>query len=65
MSLTKFWKFKSVERYPFDLFFFFSLSPFLQLYISETAHERVRGTMGSCVQLMVVTGIMGAYVTGI
>ncbi|RXN22661.1 solute carrier family facilitated glucose transporter member 8-like protein [Labeo rohita] len=35
------------------------------LYISETAHERVRGTMGSCVQLMVVTGIMGAYLTGL
>ena len=28
------------------------------------AHERVRGTMGSCVQLMVVTGIMGAYLAG-
>lgn len=37
----------------------------LQLYISETSHERVRGTMGSCVQLMVVTGIMGAYLAGI
>ncbi|TSM85951.1 Solute carrier family 2, facilitated glucose transporter member 8 [Bagarius yarrelli] len=35
------------------------------LYISETAHKRVRGTMGSCVQLMVVIGIMGAYVTGL
>ncbi|KAF7687386.1 solute carrier family 2, facilitated glucose transporter member 8 [Silurus meridionalis] len=35
------------------------------LYISETSHERVRGTMGSCVQLMVVMGIMGAYVTGL
>ncbi|KAF4074441.1 hypothetical protein AMELA_G00239360 [Ameiurus melas] len=35
------------------------------LYISETSHERVRGTMGSCVQLMVVTGIMGAYITGL
>ncbi|KAG7318381.1 hypothetical protein KOW79_018136 [Hemibagrus wyckioides] len=35
------------------------------LYISETSHERVRGTMGSCVQLMVVIGIMGAYVTGL
>ncbi|XP_029573372.1 solute carrier family 2, facilitated glucose transporter member 8 isoform X2 [Salmo trutta] len=34
------------------------------LYISEIAHERVRGTMGSCVQLMVVTGIMGAYIAG-
>ncbi|XP_051960564.1 solute carrier family 2, facilitated glucose transporter member 8 [Xyrauchen texanus] len=35
------------------------------LYISEMAHERVRGTMGSCVQLMVVTGIMGAYIAGL
>ncbi|KAK6312948.1 hypothetical protein J4Q44_G00162950 [Coregonus suidteri] len=34
------------------------------LYISEIAHERVRGTLGSCVQLMVVTGIMGAYIAG-
>ncbi|XP_043096788.1 solute carrier family 2, facilitated glucose transporter member 8 isoform X3 [Puntigrus tetrazona] len=33
------------------------------LYISETAHERVRGAMGSSVQLMVVIGIMGAYIT--
>ncbi|KAM9392319.1 solute carrier family 2, facilitated glucose transporter member 8 [Pholidichthys leucotaenia] len=35
------------------------------LYISEMAHERVRGTLGSCVQLMVVTGIMGAYLAGL
>lgn len=35
------------------------------LYISEMAHERVRGTLGSCVQLMVVIGIMGAYLTGL
>lgn len=28
------------------------------------AHERVRGTLGSCVQLMVVLGIMGAYLAG-
>ncbi|KAA0716368.1 Solute carrier family 2, facilitated glucose transporter member 8 [Triplophysa tibetana] len=35
------------------------------LYISEMAHERVRGTIGSCVQLMVVTGIMGAYIGGL
>lgn len=35
------------------------------LYISEMAHERVRGTLGSCVQLMVVIGIMGAYITGL
>ncbi|CAL8344399.1 unnamed protein product [Lota lota] len=34
------------------------------VYISEMAHERVRGTVGSCVQLMVVTGICGAYVAG-
>ncbi|XP_061625135.1 solute carrier family 2, facilitated glucose transporter member 8 [Phyllopteryx taeniolatus] len=35
------------------------------LYISEMAHERVRGMLGSCVQLMVVFGIMGAYVAGL
>ncbi|XP_029019216.1 solute carrier family 2, facilitated glucose transporter member 8 [Betta splendens] len=35
------------------------------LYISEMAHERVRGTLGSCVQLMVVIGIMGAYLGGL
>ncbi|CDQ71178.1 unnamed protein product [Oncorhynchus mykiss] len=35
------------------------------LYISEMAHERVRGAMGSCVQLMVVTGIMGVYIAGL
>ncbi|XP_066569325.1 solute carrier family 2, facilitated glucose transporter member 8 isoform X2 [Amia ocellicauda] len=35
------------------------------LYISETAHPRVRGMLGSCVQLMVVTGIMGAYIGGL
>lgn len=34
------------------------------VYISETAHPRVRGTLGSCVQLMVVTGILGAYIAG-
>uniref|UniRef100_A0A1A8IVK6 Solute carrier family 2, facilitated glucose transporter member 8 n=2 Tax=Nothobranchius kuhntae TaxID=321403 RepID=A0A1A8IVK6_NOTKU len=34
------------------------------LYISETAHERVRGLLGSCVQLMVVLGIMGVYLAG-
>nr|XP_033816932.1 solute carrier family 2, facilitated glucose transporter member 8 isoform X2 [Geotrypetes seraphini] len=34
------------------------------LYISETAHPRVRGALGSCVQLMVVTGIVGAYTAG-
>ncbi|XP_051892979.1 solute carrier family 2, facilitated glucose transporter member 8 [Pristis pectinata] len=34
------------------------------VYISETAHPKVRGLLGSCVQLMVVTGIMGAYVGG-
>lgn len=28
------------------------------------AHERVRGTLGSCVQLMVVLGIMGVYLAG-
>lgn len=35
------------------------------LYISETAHEKVRGLLGSCVQLMVVLGIMGAYLAGL
>lgn len=35
------------------------------LYISETAHERVRGLLGSCVQLMVVLGIMGVYLAGL
>uniref|UniRef100_A0A3B4AZH6 Solute carrier family 2, facilitated glucose transporter member 8 n=1 Tax=Periophthalmus magnuspinnatus TaxID=409849 RepID=A0A3B4AZH6_9GOBI len=35
------------------------------LYISETAHERVRGLLGSCVQLMVVIGIMGVYLAGL
>lgn len=34
------------------------------VYISETSHSRVRGTLGSCVQLMVVTGIVGAYFAG-
>ncbi|XP_029943664.1 LOW QUALITY PROTEIN: solute carrier family 2, facilitated glucose transporter member 8-like [Salarias fasciatus] len=35
------------------------------VYISEMAHEKVRGTLGSCVQLMVVIGIMGAYLAGL
>lgn len=35
------------------------------MYISEVSHPKVRGTLGSCVQLMVVTGILGAYVAGI
>lgn len=35
------------------------------LYISEMAHERVRGTLGSCVQLMVVLGILGVYAAGL
>lgn len=35
------------------------------LYISEMAHERVRGMLGSCVQLMVVLGIMGVYLAGL
>ncbi|XP_044296028.1 solute carrier family 2, facilitated glucose transporter member 8 isoform X2 [Varanus komodoensis] len=34
------------------------------VYISEIAHSKVRGMLGSCVQLMVVTGILGAYVAG-
>ncbi|KAM8865621.1 solute carrier family 2, facilitated glucose transporter member 8 [Synchiropus picturatus] len=35
------------------------------LYISEMAHKRVRGMLGSCVQLMVVLGIMGVYLAGL
>nr|XP_025967980.1 solute carrier family 2, facilitated glucose transporter member 8 [Dromaius novaehollandiae] len=35
------------------------------VYISEVAHPKVRGMLGSCVQLMVVTGILGAYIAGI
>lgn len=35
------------------------------LYISEIAHEQVRGLLGSCVQLMVVLGILGAYLAGL
>uniref|UniRef100_A0A665U580 Solute carrier family 2, facilitated glucose transporter member 8 n=1 Tax=Echeneis naucrates TaxID=173247 RepID=A0A665U580_ECHNA len=35
------------------------------LYISEMAHEKVRGALGSCVQLMVVLGIMGVYLAGL
>uniref|UniRef100_A0ABM5F788 Solute carrier family 2, facilitated glucose transporter member 8 isoform X1 n=2 Tax=Pogona vitticeps TaxID=103695 RepID=A0ABM5F788_9SAUR len=34
------------------------------VYISEIAHSKVRGRLGSCVQLMVVTGILGAYMAG-
>ncbi|XP_056408757.1 solute carrier family 2, facilitated glucose transporter member 8-like, partial [Hyla sarda] len=34
------------------------------VYISETSHSGVRGMLGSCVQLMVVTGIVGAYIAG-
>ncbi|KAM9256692.1 solute carrier family 2, facilitated glucose transporter member 8 isoform 2-T2 [Cariama cristata] len=35
------------------------------VYISEVSHPKVRGMLGSCVQLMVVTGILGAYAAGI
>lgn len=35
-----------------------------QVYISEIAYPAVRGLLGSCVQLMVVTGILLAYVAG-
>ncbi|XP_065551718.1 solute carrier family 2, facilitated glucose transporter member 8 isoform X1 [Lathamus discolor] len=35
------------------------------VYISEISHPKVRGMLGSCVQLMVVTGILGAYIAGI
>ncbi|XP_076784652.1 solute carrier family 2, facilitated glucose transporter member 8 isoform X2 [Arvicanthis niloticus] len=34
------------------------------VYISEIAYPAVRGLLGSCVQLMVVTGILSAYVAG-
>ncbi|XP_050782680.1 solute carrier family 2, facilitated glucose transporter member 8 isoform X2 [Gopherus flavomarginatus] len=34
------------------------------VYISEISHSKIRGTLGSSVQLMVVTGILGAYVAG-
>uniref|UniRef100_A0A8C8R5L0 Solute carrier family 2, facilitated glucose transporter member 8 n=1 Tax=Pelusios castaneus TaxID=367368 RepID=A0A8C8R5L0_9SAUR len=34
------------------------------VYISEISHSKVRGALGSCVQLMVVTGILGAYAAG-
>nr|XP_056716719.1 solute carrier family 2, facilitated glucose transporter member 8 [Euleptes europaea] len=34
------------------------------IYISEVAHSKVRGMLGSCVQLMVVMGILAAYVAG-
>ncbi|NXH10856.1 GTR8 protein, partial [Bucco capensis] len=34
------------------------------MYISEVSHPKVRGMLGSCVQLMVVTGILGAYTAG-
>ncbi|XP_007423249.1 solute carrier family 2, facilitated glucose transporter member 8 isoform X1 [Python bivittatus] len=34
------------------------------VYISETSHSKIRGVLGSCVQLMVVIGILGAYLAG-
>ncbi|XP_060056191.1 solute carrier family 2, facilitated glucose transporter member 8 isoform X2 [Erinaceus europaeus] len=34
------------------------------VYISEIAYPSVRGLLGSCVQLMVVTGILLAYLAG-
>ncbi|CAI9538664.1 unnamed protein product [Staurois parvus] len=34
------------------------------VYISETSHPGVRGLLGSCVQLMVVSGIVGSYIAG-
>ncbi|ERE71203.1 solute carrier family 2, facilitated glucose transporter member 8-like protein [Cricetulus griseus] len=34
------------------------------VYISEIAYPAIRGLLGSCVQLMVVTGILLAYVAG-
>ncbi|OXB67053.1 hypothetical protein ASZ78_005626 [Callipepla squamata] len=35
------------------------------VYISEISHTNVRGMLGSFVQLMVVTGILGTYIAGI
>ncbi|XP_046757591.1 solute carrier family 2, facilitated glucose transporter member 8 isoform X4 [Gallus gallus] len=35
------------------------------VYISEISHTDVRGMLGSFVQLMVVTGILGAYIAGL
>lgn len=35
-----------------------------QVYISEISYPGVRGLLGSCVQLMVVTGILLAYLAG-
>uniref|UniRef100_UPI00358FE58E solute carrier family 2, facilitated glucose transporter member 8 isoform X1 n=2 Tax=Myxine glutinosa TaxID=7769 RepID=UPI00358FE58E len=34
------------------------------VYLSEVAHPPVRGILGSCMQLMVVTGIFSAFVVG-
>ncbi|XP_006834848.1 PREDICTED: solute carrier family 2, facilitated glucose transporter member 8 [Chrysochloris asiatica] len=35
------------------------------VYISEIAYPAIRGLLGSCVQLMVVTGILLAYLAGL
>ncbi|XP_074067634.1 solute carrier family 2, facilitated glucose transporter member 8 isoform X1 [Macrotis lagotis] len=35
------------------------------VYIAEISYPEVRGLLGSCVQLMVVIGILGAYVAGL
>ncbi|NXW22285.1 GTR8 protein, partial [Circaetus pectoralis] len=47
------------------LVFIFYYQLLLIVYISEVSHPKVRGMLGSCVQLMVVTGILGAYVAGV
>uniref|UniRef100_F7G5I6 Solute carrier family 2 member 8 n=1 Tax=Ornithorhynchus anatinus TaxID=9258 RepID=F7G5I6_ORNAN len=40
------------------------ISLVVPVYIAEISYPKVRGMLGSCVQLMVVTGIMGAYIAG-
>ncbi|XP_072488066.1 solute carrier family 2, facilitated glucose transporter member 8 isoform X1 [Notamacropus eugenii] len=35
------------------------------VYIAEISYPEIRGLLGSCVQLMVVIGILGAYVAGL
>lgn len=58
--LVNYFKVNYVSPPTFKCFLFL----LVQLYISEMSHERVRGTLGSCVQLMVVLGIMGVYLAG-
>ncbi|XP_001373029.1 solute carrier family 2, facilitated glucose transporter member 8 isoform X1 [Monodelphis domestica] len=35
------------------------------VYIAEISYPEIRGLLGSCVQLMIVIGILGAYVAGL